>query len=73
MALPGFSTFDLAWSPSGKDLAFGAAYEAPDGFAFDVFVVDEHLSALRNLTNTGVAFGAEWAPPPTARRASDRD
>ena len=65
--LKGFSAFDLAWSPSGKDLAFGASSETPDGFAFDVFGVNEHLRALRNLTNTGVAFGAEWAPAPTGR------
>jgi Tol biopolymer transport system component len=64
MLLKGFSAIDLAWSPSGKDLAFGASYETPDGFAFDVFAVTEHLDKLRNLTNTGVAFGAEWAPPP---------
>jgi hypothetical protein len=30
-----------------------------------VFDVNEHLGALRNLTSTGVAFGAEWAPAPT--------
>jgi len=65
LPLKGFSAFDLAWSPSGKDLAFGASYETPDGFAFDAFGVNEHLGALRNLTNTGVAFGAEWAPAPT--------
>jgi len=62
LPLKGFSAFDLAWSPSGKDLAFTGSYETPDGFAFDVFGVNEHLGALRNLTNTGVAFGAEWAP-----------
>jgi len=67
LPLKGFSAFDLAWSPSGKDLAFGASYETPDGPAFDVFAVNEHLGALRNLTNTGVAFGAEWAPAPSGR------
>ncbi|HEX2382436.1 MAG TPA: hypothetical protein VHI95_07365 [Acidimicrobiales bacterium] len=67
LRLKGFSAFDLAWSPSGKDLAFGASYETPDGFAFDVFGVNQHLGALRNLTNTGVAFGSEWAPAPTGR------
>lgn len=39
LPLKGFSAFDLAWSPNGKDLAFTASYETPDGFAFDVFGV----------------------------------
>jgi Tol biopolymer transport system component len=64
LPLRGFSAVDLSWSPRGEDLAFGASYETPDGFAFDVFSVSEHLDGLRNLTNTGTAFGAEWAPPP---------
>jgi len=64
LPLPGFSALDLTWSPSGEDLAFGASYETPDGFAFDVFGVDEDLETLRNLTNTGTAFGPEWAPAP---------
>jgi Tol biopolymer transport system component len=68
LPLPGFSAIDLAWSPNGKDIAFGAFYETPDGFGADVFGVDEDLDTLRNLTNRGTAFGAEWAPPSTARR-----
>jgi len=43
---------------------FGAGYQTADGPAFDVFSVDEHVNRLQNLTNTGVAFGGEWAPPP---------
>jgi Tol biopolymer transport system component len=73
LPLKGFSAFDLAWSPTGKDLAFTASYETPDGFAFDVFGVSKHLDMLRNVTNTGVAFGAEWAPTPTARGKDIRD
>ena len=69
LPLHGFSAIDLAWSPNGKDIAFGAFYETPDGFGADVFGVDKDLDTLRNLTNTGTAFGPEWAPPPpTARR-----
>jgi len=67
LPLKGFSAFDLAWSPTGKELAFTASYQTPDGFAFDVFGVSKHLDTLRNLTKTGVAFGAEWAPTPKAR------
>lgn len=70
MPLPGFSAIDVAWSPSGKDLAFAAAYEGLDGFAVDVFTVNEHLGALRKLTNTGFTFGPEWAPPPAAQGLS---
>ena len=65
LPLKGFSAFDLAWSPSGKDLAFDDSYQTPGGFAVDVFGVNERLDGLRNLTNTGIAFGPEWAPPPT--------
>ena len=68
LLLPGFSAIDLAWSPNGKDLAFGAFYETPDGFGADVFGVDKDLDTLRNLTNTGTAVGPEWAPPPSPRR-----
>jgi Tol biopolymer transport system component len=73
LPLHGFSAFDLAWSPNGENLAFTASHDTPDGFAFDVFGVSKHLDTLRNLTNTGVAFGAEWAETPTAGGRGNRE
>jgi Tol biopolymer transport system component len=61
----------LAWSPDGKQIAFGASVELPSA-QFDLYIINSTGALLRQLTNTETVDEAEPAFKPYGDRIAFR-